>query len=846
MSKQKVRLADNIARVIFIESDATIGATFGTDFRLPSGDVATVASFKALLGVTDLAANQILDHRLLRGLTLGDDHPQYTRKDTLTTRGDMYYRGVSTIQRLALGSDRQILRSTATDPAWETISPTVTLGSDLSGNVTLANLASGTLDATIVNDAVSDIKLRNSAGLSVIGRSANTLGDPADIVGTDGGVLRVAGTSLGFGSILSTSVSDFVEAAQDAVGLAFTDSARIDFTYSDVTNTFTADIVLASIGTTYITDDAVTNAKLRNSAGLSVVGRSANTIGDPADIVGTDGQVLRVSGTALGFGTIATAGLADASVTNAKLANMAQSTIKGRAEGAGTGAPTDLTPTEVAAVIDGEAISWAARQTYTFAGSTANPTILLSSSQPMLTMDETDQLSGERRWLFGLVSKTFQFRSTADDGTGSIIWGTITRGTGAAITNIALGDTTNNNTYTFGSSGLATFTGGITCGALTSSAVTAGRFIPNSSTVPAAGVYLPAANDVGIATNTTLRWDVSTTAITSTLPLRGPDGTAAAPAYSFSSDSGNGMYLAGTDTVGVAANGAQVMSVTTDATTIMGLSETPTILVGTLTGTALSPAVGFTFAATGINNLRMVSRAEASAITTYRVNGATGSPSPVLLNDGLFSFFTSGAYTSTPDYHSGGGFYLAAAENWSATNRGLRMSLFSTPVGSTTLTLTLGLIGDQVSFRDGTAAAPAVTFQNDADCGMYRIGTNNIGLSAGGTLRLGISATAITAALPVSVTGNLTLAAVGNGVAIKEGTNAAMGVATLVLGTVVVTNTRVTANSRIQLTAQTLGTVTVPQALAISARTAGTSFTILSSNLTDTSVVAWQITEPAP
>jgi len=86
---------------------------------------------------------------------------------------------------------------------------------------------------------------------------------------------------------------------------------------------------------------------------------------------------------------------------------------------------------------------------------------------------------------------------------------------------------------------------------------------------------------------------------------------------------------------------------------------------------------------------------------------------------------------------------------------------------------------------------------------------------------------------------------VGKGLYIKEGTNATMGVATLVAGTVVVSTTKVTASSRIFLTAQSLGTITVPAALAVSARTAGTSFTILSSNLTDTSVVAWQIIEPA-
>ncbi len=70
------------------------------------------------------------------------------------------------------------------------------------------------------------------------------------------------------------------------------------------------------------------------------------------------------------------------------------------------------------------------------------------------------------------------------------------------------------------------------------------------------------------------------------------------------------------------------------------------------------------------------------------------------------------------------------------------------------------------------------------------------------------------------------------------------GVATLVAGTKVVTTTAITANSRVLLTSQALGTVTAPSALAVSARTPGTSFTILASQATDTSVVAWQILEP--
>ena len=40
-----------------------------------------------------------------------------------------------------------------------------------------------------------------------------------------------------------------------------------------------------------------------------------------------------------------------------------------------------------------------------------------------------------------------------------------------------------------------------------------------------------------------------------------PDGTAAAPALAFSSDQANGVYLAGTDTVGISTGGTQRVTV---------------------------------------------------------------------------------------------------------------------------------------------------------------------------------------------------------------------------------------------------------------------------------------------
>ena len=60
-----------------------------------------------------------------------------------------------------------------------------------------------------------------------------------------------------------------------------------------------------AITTNKILDNAVSNDKFRQSAGLSVVGRSANTTGDVADITaGSDYQVLRRSGSTIGFGQV--------------------------------------------------------------------------------------------------------------------------------------------------------------------------------------------------------------------------------------------------------------------------------------------------------------------------------------------------------------------------------------------------------------------------------------------------------------------------------------------------------------------------------------------------------------
>lgn len=73
----------------------------------------------------------------------------------------------------------------------------------------------------------------------------------------------------------------------------------------------------------------VGNTEFRDSTGLSVVGRSASTAGDVADIVaGTDGYVLRRSGSTIGFGTIGSTALASNAVTNSKIGSDAVTSAK--------------------------------------------------------------------------------------------------------------------------------------------------------------------------------------------------------------------------------------------------------------------------------------------------------------------------------------------------------------------------------------------------------------------------------------------------------------------------------------------------------------------------------------
>lgn len=95
------------------------------------------------------------------------------------------------------------------------------------------------------------------------------------------------------------------------------------------------DVTIGTTGVTAIGANKVTNAQLRQSGALSLIGRSANSTGNVADIQATAGSscVFMESASTLACGAIATASIAANAVTFAKIQQVAASSIVGNPTG---------------------------------------------------------------------------------------------------------------------------------------------------------------------------------------------------------------------------------------------------------------------------------------------------------------------------------------------------------------------------------------------------------------------------------------------------------------------------------------------------------------------------------
>lgn len=237
------------------------------------------------------------------------------------------------------------------------------------GDITVTNTGS---TWTIDNDVVTNAKLANMASGTMKGRVTTGTGDPEDLSATqvrsflnvaDGATANSPDASLlaranHTGTQTSSTISDLAEAIDDRLNALLVAGTNITLAYNDVANTLTinaagssgvadgdkGDIIVSAGGTSWVIDSAVvTDAKISNRAAFSVFGRSANSTGVGADITaGTDGHVLRRSGTTLGFGQLATAAFANNTIPLAAIANITAQSVLVNATGSAA-APTALT-----------------------------------------------------------------------------------------------------------------------------------------------------------------------------------------------------------------------------------------------------------------------------------------------------------------------------------------------------------------------------------------------------------------------------------------------------------------------------------------------------------------------
>lgn len=208
-----------------------------------------------------------------------------------------------------LSADRTIAiprADTATDGYLSSVDWNTFNGKQAAGNY-ITSLTSdvtasgpGAAAATIANDAVTNAKSANMAQATIKGRAAGAgTGDPTDLTGTQAT------------AILDT-FTDALKGLVPASGGGTTNFLRADGTFAAPADTgitqLTGDVTAgpgSGSQAATIAANAVTDAKFRQSAALSVVGRSANSTGNVADIsAGADYNILRRSGTSIGFGSV--------------------------------------------------------------------------------------------------------------------------------------------------------------------------------------------------------------------------------------------------------------------------------------------------------------------------------------------------------------------------------------------------------------------------------------------------------------------------------------------------------------------------------------------------------------
>lgn len=154
-------------------------------------------------------------------------------------------------------------------------------------------------------------------------------------------------------------------------------TAPVGSVYADTTNgvLYVKNTGTGNTGWVLIEAGAASGVSSFNGRTGAVVPVTADDTDDSTLEVSTNKYRVKDGGITAGklaADAVETAKILDANVSLAKMANLAESRIIGRAAGAGTGVPTALTPTQTAAIIAGEAITGTSFEATGLTGATEN------------------------------------------------------------------------------------------------------------------------------------------------------------------------------------------------------------------------------------------------------------------------------------------------------------------------------------------------------------------------------------------------------------------------------------------------------------------------------------------
>lgn len=236
------------------------------------------------------------------------------------------------------------------------------------------------------------------------------------------------------------------------------------------------------------------------------------------------------------------------------------------------------------------------------------------------------------------------------------------------------------------------------------------------------GMYRVSENILGFTTNAVQRLQISTTNILASLPIYLPNGSAALPSLTFSSDTSEdtGLFWISDNIFGFSTNGTERLRISTAAIT----STLPEILPN---GSAAAPSLTGADTASGLyfaTNAVSVSAGGANRVTVS--NTAVSIADKILLPNG-----TAAAPSLSFTADSDNGVYSTGSNNISIAAGGGQAAKWETNACASLV---------RHYFVDGTAALPAISFSADSDTGIYRSSSNEMCFSSGGVDKWHISA----------------------------------------------------------------------------------------------------------